>query len=76
MKARHNLFEARVQLGLSQTKVCDAIGIDRSYYSEIETGKATPSLEYAMKIAEFFDRPLDPTGLFDIQEVDESEGAE
>lgn len=43
------LIERRKLLGYSQQDVADKVGIDRSYYSKIETGLA-PSVKVAKSI--------------------------
>lgn len=45
------LIEKRKQLKLSQQQVAEATYIDRSYYSQIESGKRTPSREIAERLA-------------------------
>ena len=45
-----SLRERRIELRLTQQKVADSIGISRNYYSEIETGKKTPSFNVIEKI--------------------------
>lgn len=51
---RFNLMNFRKKKKLSQRKMSELLGISRSYYSEIETGKKTPSVELAYKIEEVF----------------------
>ena len=45
------LIERRKLLGYSQQDVADKVGIDRSYYSKIESGLA-PSVRVAQKFGE------------------------
>ena len=45
------LVERRNLLGYSQQDVADKVGIDRSYYSKIESGLA-PSVKVAQSIGE------------------------
>lgn len=45
------LIEKREQQNLTQEKVAKRSGIQRSYYSMIESGKRSPSPYVAMKIA-------------------------
>lgn len=45
------LIERRKLLGYSQQDVADKVGIDRSYYSKIESGLA-PSVKVAQSIGE------------------------
>lgn len=44
------LIDKRKQQKLSQQQVAEAAFIDRSYYSQIETGKRTPSREIADRL--------------------------
>ena len=48
----------RQQKGLSQEKLAELAGIDRTYVSPIELGKQNPSLEVIYKIAQVLDTPL------------------
>lgn len=45
------LKKLRMSEGLNQTEFAEKLGIDRSYYNQIERGKATPSLALLEKIA-------------------------
>jgi transcriptional regulator with XRE-family HTH domain len=65
---RQNLIELRESKELSQQDVAELSGIDRSYYSGIETGKRNPSLAIAVEIANTLGVKLDPTGLFTIKD--------
>ncbi|REK54752.1 MAG: transcriptional regulator [Thermobacillus sp.] len=46
------LKEAREQRSLTQETVAENAGISRSYYTSIESGMKTPSVEVAKSIAE------------------------
>lgn len=46
------LRELRVKTGLSQEKFALKIGIDRTYYSSVESGKRNVSLQNIKKIAD------------------------
>ena len=48
----------RVFHDLSQTQLAERLGISKSYLSELESGKKTPSLEILQKYAESFSMPL------------------
>lgn len=52
---RFNLMNFRKKKKLSQKKMSELLGISRPHYSDIETGKATPSIEFAYKVQEVFD---------------------
>lgn len=45
----------RVFHDINQSKLADKLGISRSYLSEIESGKKTPSIELLEKYADIFD---------------------
>ncbi|MGH8072892.1 MAG: helix-turn-helix transcriptional regulator [Lysobacter sp.] len=49
---------------VNQSDLAEAIGISRSYLSEIESGKKTPSLDLLQRYAEHFDIPLSSLVLF------------
>ncbi len=59
----------RVQADLSQVKLSELVGITQQYYSNIESGKKTPSPTLAMRIGRvlnfpwtrFFDDPMPTT---------------
>ena len=42
-----------------QTEIADALKITSSYYSYIESGHRVPSLALAIRIAEFFQVPVE-----------------
>lgn len=46
------LKKFRMATGMNQTQFAKSIEIDRSYYSQIENGTATPSLALLERIAE------------------------
>ncbi|WP_198510329.1 helix-turn-helix transcriptional regulator [Bacillus solitudinis] len=48
---REWLLDARKKRDITQAVVADAVGIKREYYTMIENGVRTPSVENAMKIA-------------------------
>lgn len=49
---------------VSQSDLAAALGISRSYLSEIESGKKVPSLELLQRYAAHFDVPLSALILF------------
>ena len=52
MYMRRNLKAARKAKKMTQLEVADAVHIERSYYTKIERGNRTPSLELALRIRE------------------------
>ena len=42
------LKKMRMEKGLTQTLLSEAIGITQAYYSEIENGKCQPDMAYSM----------------------------
>lgn len=48
----------RVFHDMNQTKLAERLGISKSYLSEIENGKKSPTLELLQKYAEAFNMPL------------------
>lgn len=47
---RTNLKEVRKNKNLTQLQVANKLNIERSYYTKIERGQRTPSLDIALKI--------------------------
>lgn len=52
------LVQARREMGLSQEKAAQALGITREYLSMLESGKRKPTMALLRKIAEFYARPI------------------
>jgi len=51
--------ELRVERGLSQGKLAEAMGVSRQTINAIETGRYTPSLPLAISLARFFGRTVE-----------------
>lgn len=49
---------------INQAELADALGISRSYLSEIESGKKTPSLDLLQRYSAYFEIPLSSLVLF------------
>ena len=56
----------------SQIDLAAELGISRSYLSEIESGKKTPSIDLLQKYSEFFNLPLSSIMFFS-ENVNESD---
>jgi putative transcriptional regulator len=68
---RKALIARRKKSGYTQAKVAEGAGINRASYVHIERGTRNPSLEVALKIAEFLKCKVDD--IFSASEVSESD---
>lgn len=57
-----NIEELREMRGISQSRLAEMVSINRSYLNQLAAGKANPSLDKLVKIADGLDVPL--TDLF------------
>lgn len=53
-ESREYLKELRKAKGLSLRQIAPKLDISFSYYSDIENGNRNPSIELAMRMADFF----------------------
>lgn len=58
-KTVNTLIKKRKELGLSQQKVAESLGISQSTFKDIEIGKINLSLDYFLSLAKLYDLPLD-----------------
>lgn len=58
-KLAEKLRECRRDARLSQQKLADSIGMNRTYISDIEVGKGNPSIDILVKITRGLDISLD-----------------
>lgn len=59
MKLGNNIRRCRFEKGeLSQEELADAVGVTRQSIHSIEKGKFIPSTLLALKLAEFFKKPV------------------
>lgn len=56
---KNNLKMARVMRGLTQKEVAQGMYIDQCAYSGYENGRHVPSLEVAIKIARYYNTPVE-----------------
>lgn len=54
---RTKLIKLRKEKELRQREVAEAVGIDRGYYSNIETGKKNGSVDIWLRIGKVLDIP-------------------
>ncbi len=55
----NHINKLRFQHKISQQELADAIGVSRKTISTVETGRFTPSVVIALKIAEYFAIPVE-----------------
>jgi putative transcriptional regulator len=55
MDVRNDIKERRLERGLSQAELAQAMGVSRQTINSIETERYTPSLPLALALGRFFD---------------------
>ncbi|MEM7114426.1 MAG: helix-turn-helix transcriptional regulator [Chloroflexota bacterium] len=68
VKLENRIRVYRAEHRLSQTELAKHIGVSRKTISTIEVGRFVPSTIIALKIAQFFEVPVED--IFSLQEVD------
>ena len=63
---KNSLRVERAKLNITQKKLAEEIGVARQTIHSIENEKFTPSVELALKLAKFFQVPVDD--LFSLKE--------
>lgn len=66
---KNSLREQRTLRGLSQADLAESLGVSRQTVIAIESGRYSPSLPLAFRIARYFDVTVDR--LFDPEEEEE-----
>jgi putative transcriptional regulator len=66
---RNRVREQRTQRGMSQAEVAATLGVSRQTVISIESGRYSPSLPLAFRIARLFDSTVDK--MFDPEEDEE-----
>lgn len=59
MGIENRLKKFRTDKDITQAQLAEEVGVSRQTINAIETGKYDPSLELALKIAEFFDTEVE-----------------
>ncbi len=59
MKLKNRLRVLRAEKEISQKELAEAAGLSRQTVNSIERGKFNPSVITALKIAEYFEVPVD-----------------
>jgi putative transcriptional regulator len=55
----NNIAKFRSTRKISQTELAEAIGVSRKTISTVETGRFTPSVSIALKLAKYFDKKVE-----------------
>ncbi|WP_304341568.1 helix-turn-helix transcriptional regulator [Metaclostridioides mangenotii] len=55
----NTLKNLRTDLKLKQSDIASTVGITQQAYSYIETNQMKPSLDTAIKISEYFNKPIE-----------------
>lgn len=55
----NQIHKLRAEKQVSQQQLADAIGVSRKTISTVETGRFTPSVVIALKLAAFFEVPVE-----------------
>ncbi|WP_338516917.1 helix-turn-helix transcriptional regulator [Alteromonas gracilis] len=55
----NHIHKFRLQHKISQQELADAIGVSRKTISTVETGRFTPSVVIALRIAKHFNVPVE-----------------
>jgi putative transcriptional regulator len=56
---QNQVRERRLERGISQADLATALGVSRQTVISIESGRYSPSLPLAFRIARFFDAPVE-----------------
>lgn len=56
---REWLKELRDEKGLKTREIAEMLGISFQHYNDVETGRRNPSIELSIKLANFFNTPLE-----------------
>lgn len=72
-----NLIKARKEAGLTQEKLSQLAGVDRSTLAHIERGDRSPSFRVATSISRVLKKPIDhlfvPTGVLYKHKTDDTD---
>lgn len=63
----NNLAKLRSKRKISQQELADAIGVSRKTISTVETARFTPSVVIALKLAAYFELPVE--ALFSLEPI-------
>jgi len=64
----NHIAKLRSKQKISQQELADAIGVSRKTISTVETGRFTPSVVIALKMAQYFQVPVER--IFELESVE------
>ena len=56
---KNNIKKVRIELGLSQSKLAEMVGVSRNTISSIETGQYSPSAKLALAICVALEKKIE-----------------
>ena len=62
---KNRLREARIEAGMSQTQLAEAVGVSRNTISSIETGQFNPTAKLALILCIALDKKFEDLFFFD-----------
>jgi len=55
----NKIYELRIEKGVTQESLAEKVGVSRQTIIAIEKGNYTPSINLALRLAHFFDMPVE-----------------
>ena len=65
---KNTIRVARAEQRMTQQELADKVGVSRQTINSIEAGKYVPSTVLSLKIAKYFEKPLE--AIFELEEQD------
>lgn len=62
---KNNIKECRKELAMNQEELGQAMEVSRQTISSLESGRYNPSIELAIKLARFFNRPVEKLFIYE-----------
>jgi len=62
---KNNLEELRKQKGINQEDLADTLKVSRQTISSLENGRYNPSIILAIKIARYFEKPVEEIFIYE-----------
>lgn len=61
----NRVYKLRIKAGITQEELAQAVGVTRQTIIAIEKGNYTPSVLLALKIAQFFGKPVEKVFIYE-----------